>query len=352
MKKIVYLTQRYRPPLEATSKEITLLSQHFKGEIFNIHLDGLFKIKLNKEIISHHFLYYPLTLPFLYLTSKDKIIHIYSNLCDRPYLPIFKSKNTILSSTNFISKEKIITRLKDINSVKKIIVQSELQKKELIDVGISSHNISLIYPPVNLKDFSYTPASNNQFTLLCATTPEKISALTKRGIYLLLECDLLLKDTKIKLLLRANKKTEPIINHSNPKNIITDSQIYQDMNQQYAQIHATLIPYLQLDGYLKLIPTSAAESLAAGKPLIVSSQTGIAEIVIKEHCGVVFEPTAQDFLKAIEKLKKNYKVYQQNSRKAAEKYFSKTDFIKKHEEIYQEMSQHRNQKGNPEINKK
>ncbi len=336
MKKILYLTQRYRPPLEATSKEIALLSQTFHSSIFNVHLDGLFNWKFKKDIISHHFFYYPFSLPQLYYWSNNKIIHIYSNLCDRPYLPFFKSKNTILSSTNFIPKEKIIKRLKDITSVKKIIIQSEVQKKELLAAGIDEQQISVIYPPVDLDSFSYqTPAGN--FILLCASTPAKVKDLEKRGIYLILDTDKKLKEVKIKFLLRDSTLVEKIIKQRELQNIEADNKIYQNMNHQYAQVHATLIPYLQLDGYLKLIPTSAAESLAAGKPLIVSSQTGIAEIVEKEKCGVIFEPNQESFLQAINKLKQDYTSYQKNCRKTAEKYFSKTEFIKKHEEIYKEI---------------
>ncbi len=337
MKKLLYLTQRYRPPLEATSKEIALLSQTFHGAIFNIHLDGLLRFIWKKDMTSHHLFYYPFTLPLLYCSSNNKIIHIYSNLCDRPYLPFFKTKNTILSSTNFISKEKIIRRRKDITSVKKIIIQSEIQKKELIDAGIPSEKISLIYPPVDLDSFSYQQPSTD-FTILCASTPAKVKDLEKRGIYFILNADNLMQNIKIKFLLRNSPLVENIIKQRQLQNIETDNNIYQNMDEQYAKVHATLISYLRLDGYLKLIPTSAAESLAAGKPLIVSSQTGIAEIVEKEKCGVIFEPNQESFLQAINRLKKEYKYYQQNCRKTAEKYFSKNVFIKKHEEIYQGVS--------------
>ncbi len=338
MKKILFLTQRYRPPLEATSKEITLLSQKFRGAIFNVHLDGLFKFILKKNFISHHLLYYPITLFFLYWRSSSPIIHIYSNLCDRLYLPFLKSKNTLVSSPNFITSEKILQRLKDITSVKKIIVQSEIQKKELLRSGVPSEKISLIYPPVNLKEFSYSPPSQSIFTILCATTPQKIKALSKRGIYLLLDSSSFLQDTVIKLLLRGTTHTEKIIHSFHPQNISADCTVYQDMNQQYAQVHVTIIPYLQLDGYLKLIPTSAIESLAAGKPVLVSSQTGIADIVEKEKCGVVFEPTRESLLRGIEEIKKNYLSYQKNCRKTAEKYFSQEEFLKKHQEIYNSLS--------------
>ena len=331
--KILYLVQRYRPPLEATSKEISLLSKYFNGSIFDLHLDGYCKFKVEKNLISHHFMFYPFSIIPLYLLANNRIIHIYSNLCDRPYLPFFKSKNTIISSTNFITVEKIIPRIKELNSLKKIIIQSEVQKKELIAAGINEEKIDLIYPPVNLNRFCYKP-SRGVFTILCASTPAKTSHLKKRGVNLLLSVGPLLQNIKIKFLLRGIKEVEGIIKSFSVQNITTDNQIYADMNHQYAQIHCTIIPYLQLDGYLKLVPTSVIESLAAGKPVLVSSKTGIAEIVTKEKCGVVFEPNKESLLKAIDEIKNNYSAYQKNCRKTAEKYFSQEIFLKKHEEIY------------------
>ncbi|MDP3698700.1 MAG: glycosyltransferase [Nanoarchaeota archaeon] len=337
MENVLYLTQRYRPDLEATSKEVKLLSTHFKNSsIYDLHLDGYFKFKFKQNLVSHHFIYYPISLIFLYFYTNNKVIHVYTNLCDRPYLPLFKSKNTIVSSTNFIPKEKIIPRLHDLNSVKKIIIQSEVQKKELLGAMVDKEKISIIYPPADLKSFSYQKPSGD-FTILCASTPAKVRDLEKRGIFLLLGIDHLLKGIKFKFLLRGIKSVEEKINSYKPKQFLIDDRIYPNMNEQYAQVHCTIIPYLRLDGYLKLIPTSAIESLAAGKPVLVSSQTGIVEIIKKEKCGVVFEPTTEGLLVAIKEIKKNYSAYQENCRKTAEKYFSQEKFLKKHEEIYQSL---------------
>lgn len=339
MKKIFYLTQRYRPTVEATSKEIKTLSGFFKDSfIYNLHLDGYFKIKSSKGIFSHHFLYYPLSLPFLYLKTSNKIIHIYTGLCDRPYLPVFKRKNTIISSTNFFPKEKLFENVRNLNFVKRIIVQSEIQKKELVESGIDARKVSLIYPPVNLKRFSYTKAKG-EFTILDASCPGKEKDLVKRGISLLLDVDNSLNDTKIKLFWRGGEFPGSVgIKCRNLQKIMVENVFHADMNQQYAQVHCTIVPYLQFDGYLKLIPTTAIESLAAGKPILVSSQTGIAEIVKKEKCGVVFEPTKDGLLRGIEEIKINYDAYQKNCLKTAEKYFSHEQFIQKYEEIYNSIS--------------
>lgn len=336
MKTVLYLTQRFRPTFEATSKEVALLATHFGGKIHDLHLDGYSNMKFASGLFSYHFLYYILGLFPLYLFSKKKIIHIYTSLCDRPYLPFFNSKMTVLTSANFFAKERIKKKIQSLSKINTIIVQSELQKKELVDAGLQERKIKVIYPPVNLQQFSYHKATAKNFTILNASCPAKVKYLRKRGIYLLLGADTFLQDTKITFLWRGgeyhlfkDKIKDKIFNNINIQN-----KIHTDMNFQYAQAHCTIIPYLQLDEFLKTMPTSAIESLAAGKPVLVSSQTGIADIIHKEKCGVLFEPTQDGLLKAIAEIKKNYTLYQKNCRKTAEKYFSQDNFLKKHQEMY------------------
>ena len=115
------------------------------------------------------------------------------------------------------------------------------------------------------------------------------------------------------------------------------NKVIIDMDKEFAKTHCTIIAYTKLDEYLKLIPHSAIESLAAGKPLLVSSETGISEIVKKECCGIVFKPKVKELLKAIEELKGNYQRYQKNCFKTFKKYFSTEIFMRRYLKIYQEL---------------
>ncbi len=340
MKSLLYLTQRFRPNLEATSKEAYLLAKYFKGSIHDLHLDGYGKFRFSSRLFSYHFLYYVFGIIPLLFFSRNKIIHLYTSLCDRPYLPFFSNKKMIITSANFVMRERIREKIEYLTKVKRIIVQSELQKSELLKAGVKEQQIIVLYPPVELRNFSYQEPSTKKFTILNASCPGKVKYLGKRGIYLLLEADHFLQDTKIKCLWRGGEYSlfRRKIRDKRFKNIEIENKIHTDMNFQYALVHCTIIPYLQLDENLKTIPTSAIESLAAGKPVLVSSLTGIADIIRKEKCGVVFEPTKKDLLRAIEEIKKNYSRYQRNCRKTAEKYFSQETFLKKHEEIYNSLS--------------
>jgi len=335
MKPILYLTQRYRPEFEATSKEINLLSNKFNGKVHDLHLDGYLKYKFNSRLSSYHFLYYPLGLVPLYLESRKRILHLYTSLCDRPYLPFLDKKKMVITSTNFLSRERIIKSKKYLDKVWGIVVQAERQRQELLLAGISPERIHLIYPPVELEKFNCQKPLG-AFTILNASCPGKARDLKKRGIYFLLDVGRYLGDEKITFLGRGGEFSlfADRMKNKTCKHISIENKIYADINEQYAKVHCTIIPYLQLDEYLKLIPTSLIESLAAGKPVLVSSKTGVADIIAANACGVVFEPTTVGLLAALAKLRKNYPHYQLNCRKTAEKYFSAEIFLKKHQQIY------------------
>jgi len=227
-----------------------------------------------------------------------------------------------------------------LSKASKIIVQDELQKNKLKKVGYNKKNIELIYPFVSLNQFKYQKAKNKNFSILFASNPKDVKKFKDRGIYFLLECAKKLeKEVLFNFTWRTKSyyKVKQLIEKNKIKNINISNQIIKDMNKEFGKVHCTIIPYARYGSFVKLIPNSAIESLAAGKPVLCSSKTGIAKIIKKEKCGVVFEPNLMDFSKALKELKRNYSKYQKKCRKTAEKYFSMKKFLKKYEEIYNKL---------------
>lgn len=340
MRKLIYLVQWFRPTKEATSKEVNVLYHYFKRRsiLHNLHLNSLSEIKLGTEHISYHFIFYLLFFPLLYLLSSKKIIHIYSGLNDRCYLSYLPKKRTILTSTNFFESRKI-KKMKALKKIHKIIVEAEIQKEELLKLGMDKKKIEVIYPPVDLNKFVYKKACGT-FKILNATCPSRARDFTRRGLILLFESDRYLEGTTINFLWRDGfYLMENILKLRKFKNLMFKNILTDDMNKEFSRNHCTIIPYTRFDEYLKLIPLSAIESLAAGKPVLTSSKTGIASIIKKERCGVTFEPNKDSLREAINELKKNYYFYQKNCRKTAEKYFSQEQFLRRYNEIYTEMEE-------------
>lgn len=335
---VTYFVQRFRPEIEAVSKEVDVLSKNIPCRIHDLHLDSVLKMKFSKRHWSYHFLLYPFLYPAIYVFSRKKINHIYTGAPDSVYLPTLPKKKIILTLVNGFSTNSIAEKINSLKKVQKIIVQSEIQKQSLLQSGIQEEKIEIIRPPVDLTSFSYKkpPAV---FLILNASCPTKFNAVERRGITLLTSVDQMLKDAKIKLLWRNGEFNIFQKNMGSRifENIIFENKLSNNMNEEYGKASVTIIPYLRFDEFLKTVPNSVIESLAAGKPVLVSSQTGVADIIKKEKCGVVFEPAKEGLLAAIAELKKNYPLYQKNCRRTAKKYFSQEIFLQKHKEIYRSL---------------
>ena len=343
-KKIIYWVQRYKPTHEAISKEVNILADHFGRKddvrIFDLHLDGVFSFKASKGIISHHFAYYPLTfIVAKFLNRKGNLSHIYTSLCDLPYLHIIKKKPIILTAAAPCNEQRLKKKIKLLKRLDKIVVETESDKELLLKYGVSKSKIELVYPPVDLKKFSYKKAKSRRFTILYATCPEKNKDFGLRGFNLIAEAASADKNIAFEAPWRYKNFRKAIQAAKRMKldNLKVTHGMIRDMNRKYAEADCTIIPYTKKQVFLKQIPNSAVESLAAGKPVLVSSEVGIAGLIKKEKCGIVFRPNAKSLLNAIDELKRNYSKYQKNCLKTARKYFSKAKFINSYEKIYKQV---------------
>ena len=120
-------------------------------------------------------------------------------------------------------------------------------------------------------------------------------------------------------------------------NVEVINKIVKDPKEIYSRASCTIIPFTNRSTSNKLIPLSALESLASGKPILISTKVGIKDIIFNEKSGIVFTPTKDELIKAIKEIKDKYELYQKNARLTAEKHFSKETFIKEYKKIYDEI---------------
>ena len=322
-KRIAYFVQNYRPESEAVSKEVKILSDSFNSSVF----DMSFRNPLN----------YPrlLRLPFL---SRD-ISHIYTSLGDRPYLTLLRRKPIILTGSSSARKGKIESQLRYYSKLSMVVVESERQRSILYELGVDDDKIKLIYPGINLDEFSHKPSLTEGFTVLFASSPPREELFDSRGINLLLS--LAGEEKSLRFIFLWRKTCYDLLRRKiegmQLSNVEVVNEIVGDMNEYYAKANCTITPFMNYDDH-KPVPRSLIESLAAGKPVLVSNRVGISNMIEEERCGVVFEPDPESLIKAVSELRSKYKTYQKNTGKPAEKYFSKKGFITSYEELYKEIS--------------
>lgn len=322
-KKITYFVQDYDPRREAISKEVEMLGKSFKSSIFNVDTSNPISLMRITKI------------PFL----ESGIYHIYTSLGDRIFLPVLKRKPLVLTGAAPAKIEKIDKSFRHYHKIDAIVVESAHQKDYLIDLEVDEKKIRVIYPGVDLAKFRhFTARKSERLRILFASAPMTEWQINTRGIGLIVKCAKSLPDTDFVMLWRkmGYDYIMKMIKKNRLRNMIVINRTVRDVRHFYHDSDCTIVPFTSMDTE-KQIPMAAIESLSSGRPVLVSNMTGICGVVKKEECGIAFEPTVDSMLSAIEKLRKKYNYYHKNCRKAAEKYFSKEEFIQNYKRLYGEL---------------
>lgn len=321
-KKITYFVQNYEPHWEAISKEVEMLHRNFRSDIFNITTSNPMSLAKTAKI------------PFI----KSDIYHIYTSLGDKLFLPRIRGEHIVLTGSAATTFSKLEKYTKFYEKIEFIVVESKNQMTQLLDLGVSEEKIRLIRPGIDLDKFSPLSENHNDFTVLFASAPSTERKMRERGIPIILECAFQNPDIKFILIWRnagyvkLNKK----IKSMGLRNVFVKNSIVLDMKKEYSISDCVVAPYTSIDEE-KPVPRSIIESLACGKPVLVSTNVDIRDIVASEKCGIVFNPSSHALSESIGKIRKNYFHYLKNCRRTAEKYFSKEDFIENYRKLYSEV---------------
>jgi glycosyltransferase involved in cell wall biosynthesis len=181
---------------------------------------------------------------------------------------------------------------------------------------------------VDCGKFGHVPAKGGPFRILFASAPigNDSSSFMYKGINLLMKAAARVKEERdnIRLVLvwRGHMADEirDLIRESGMENHaeVVDGAV--DMRRYFNECHVTLLTPERIKSS-RPYPTSLMESLASGKPVIVSELLEISKIIRREGCGKVCRPDAQDLAKKIKEAMDEYAKLQRNCRKTALRYF-------------------------------
>jgi glycosyltransferase involved in cell wall biosynthesis len=110
-----------------------------------------------------------------------------------------------------------------------------------------------------------------------------------------------------------------------------------NVNQILAGVHGS-ITLVTDPAIIRSYPHSLLESLAAGKPVIVSRSIPMSDYVDQNQCGSVVETvTSANIRKAIETLTEYYAKYQQNAQRIGTRDFFPQAMINSFQQVYQKI---------------
>lgn len=226
------------------------------------------------------------------------------------------------------------------SKVSMFAAETEPLAATLIEAGIPSSAVSVVYPGVDLQQFAPQPIpAGGRFRMLFASSPADPREFERRGIPFLADLARRRPDVEIVLLWRT-WGSRPAAQHalaalSLPDNVTIESRAGRSMADVYASAHATICCYEA--GFGKSCPNSLVESLACGRPVLVTDTCGLATAIRKGSAGVVFDRSLDAADEAIDELRNQYDLYSTRARRLAVERFDLRTFRSRYADLYQQL---------------
>jgi glycosyltransferase involved in cell wall biosynthesis len=319
------------PECEALSQEIRALRNRFGGDLVylnpNQHLPlylprivfGFHKLRqlraLETDLDLHH-LYNPDPFPFPVLRRlrRPVVYSVSSGVgTKRPNIPFFASLAVVT-------------------------VYDERGLKQLRSWGLE--NVCLVRSGVDTTRFTYSPLPlQSEIRLMVGSAPWTRAQFRTKGVDALLLAAQRAPQLRLIFLWRGVLAAEMArrVRRMNVERQVTVLNEQVDVNRVLASVHASIT--LATDSAIvKAYPHSLMESLAAGKPVIVSRAIPMSEYVEQKGCGKVVEDVNPgDILGAVEALAGEYPALQRAAQQVGQRDFSQRAMITSFEKVYEHV---------------
>jgi glycosyltransferase involved in cell wall biosynthesis len=192
-----------------------------------------------------------------------------------------------------------------------IVVPTAADQARLSKWGIT--NVETAGPLIDVTSFGYRPpAADAPFTLMMGSAPWTEEQFHSKGVDALLEAARRRPHLHLIFLWRGvlaqemNRRVE----RAGLRDRVQVLNKIVEVNEVLARAHATVVLAAE-ETLIKAYPHSLLESLAAGKPVLVSRLIPMAQMVAETGCGQVVESVnVENVLAAVAALEQNYNTVQ------------------------------------------
>jgi glycosyltransferase involved in cell wall biosynthesis len=338
--RVLYWIFNYMPQWEAVSKEIASLLQGLDRTIdasllsLNTKHRSLRLAGREKFIpLPHALPLYPLLKPY---ASRFDINHLFASAGERFLTPVISRCRGVLTLAKDTTSTRGFERNREaLLRLKAIVVQAERDREILRQLGVPDGALRVIRPGIPIAAYS---EPQGQFTVLFASSPLTADDFLSRGIYLIARAAALLPDIRFLLVWRERHlaKLERILVDAKTENVEIISGLVDDMTSIYDRVHTTVLPGLEHRSFIPC-PRSGLESLAHGKPLLLSHLVSLAESVVRSGAGIAFEPTTDGLVAAVRELQRDYASYQANTQSYIADKFSPATHLELYQQLYRSL---------------
>ena len=219
--------------------------------------------------------------------------------------------------------------------------ESEPLAASLGAAGIASDRIRIIYPGVDLDEFRPAPMpSSMPFRILFASSPADPSEFDARGLSLLIELARRHRDIEVVVLWRewgaVDESRRRLAALGPPDNFKVERRGARSMADVYAGVHATACFFRE--GFGKSCPNSIVESLACGRPALLTDTCGIAGLVAHRGAGIAVPRSIDAISDGLECLRAGFERHSQAARRLAEDCFGAERFVRDYLDVYKGLA--------------
>ena len=315
---------------DAVVQEIDFLRSHFPGEMISL------RPRLRSIIPFPRFFFGFQSLRWLRHQERAVDFHHVFNP-DLYLFPVLKwlKRPVIYSPVAGLSKTGKPPSLSLNRYIDWIVVNSRRDWESLHRLGFN--NLRLIPPGFDRSGFtaSRLPISD-RLILLVGSAPWTVSQFRSKGVDTLLAAARKVSSLKLVFLWRGYhveemKKRVKAAGLTDQVELINEAV---EVNRVLAGVHAAIV-LADRATLVKGYPHSLMESLAAGKPILVSRCIAMAELVEETGCGLVFNDNAlENVVQGIQNLRTGYREYQERALLVGRDRFFLSETLKGYRELY------------------
>ncbi len=333
---VAYWTRFYEPEWEAVSREVRALRDHFEGsKVFNATRDVA--MRSDSKRLDYHHRFYELQGPLLLAARRYRAIHAFSGSWRPVALAAPVLNVPLLLTVTEAFPGGPAEALRRWRRYAHLVVESQAYLEELIAAGLDPARGRCILPGLDQERFAYHAPGDGPFTLVFASAPFEAAHMESRGVHLLFEALEGVEGVRLVLLWRGREREalDRLVGDSGVEVEIVD-RVVEDPREIYRDAHATVVPFVGR-AQNKLCPASLMESLASGKPVLLTEDVAVNDVVRASGAGVVTKASPQPLREGLETLRGDYDAIQARARPAAEAHFDLERFLRDYEALYRDV---------------
>jgi glycosyltransferase involved in cell wall biosynthesis len=302
---VLYLLTAPRPPIAGTDavfNEVAALQAEFGGEAINLFPFATPHLRLPRWLYGMQ-----AVRSLRRAEARHDINHIYFGVLH--WFPVLDALQkpvvyTVSATLDVRHKPRALAKLKQLH---RIVVSNERDTATLDEWGLS--NYALIPPGIDTSAISRHPARlGDEVTLLMASAPWHRRHFDLKGVDVLLETAANVPALRLVLLWRGvliDELRRRIAHYAVHDRVeVVNAHAIIDTHLAYAHAAVLLVKERTV---IKAYPHSLVESLAAGKPVIVSDTIPMSDYVARNGCGLVLDQvTVPAVTAAVAALKRDY----------------------------------------------